>query len=236
VRTAPGAHVGYVMGVGDQIPEAIRALGIPVTLLGPDDLAFGDLSRYSTIVTGVRAYKDRTDLRAHQKRLIRYVEKGGHLVVMYNKFELNVPALSTPDGEKTSPFTPFPARVSSNRVTVEEAPVRMLRPDHPLLSQPNRITARDFEGWVQERGLYFLDALDPRYVELLSSEDPWPNNAGEKRGLLVTAQVGAGSWTYVGVGLFRQLPEGVPGAYRLLANLIAGSKSYAADESGPHPQ
>ncbi len=236
VRTAPGASVGYVMGVGDQIPEAIRALGIPVTLLGPDDLAFGDLSRYSTIVTGVRAYKDRTDLRAHHQRLMRYVESGGHLVVMYNKFELNVPALSGPDGEKVSPFTPFPARVGSNRVTVEEAPVRMLRPDQPLLCRPNRITARDFEGWVQERGLYFLDALDPRYVELLSSEDPWPNNAGEKLGLLVTAPVGAGSWTYVGVGLFRQLPEGVPGAYRLLANLIAGPRSYAADESGPHPQ
>jgi LmbE family N-acetylglucosaminyl deacetylase len=236
VRTAPGARVGYVMGVGDRIPEAIRALGIPVTLLGPDDLGFGDLSPYSTIVTGIRAYKDRTDLRAHQKRLMRYVEEGGHLVVMYNKFELNTPALPGPDGEKLSPFAPLPARVSSNRVTVEEAPVRRLRPEHPLLRQPNRITARDFEGWVQERGLYFLDALDPRYVELLSSEDPWPNNAGEKLGLLVTAPVGAGTWTYVGVGLFRQLPEGVPGAYRLLANLLAGPESYAADESGPHPQ
>jgi hypothetical protein len=155
---------------------------------------------------------------------VDYVEGGGHLVVQYNKLEFNRPSLGAPDAGATSPYAPYPALVSRNRVTVEEAPVRILAPGHRLLTTPNRITARDFEGWIQERGLYFLDAQDERYTELLASEDPWPYNAGEKRGMLVEARLGAGTWSYVGIGLFRQLPAGVPGAYRLLANLLRGTE------------
>jgi hypothetical protein len=138
--------------------------------------------------------------------------------VQYNKIgEMN----RGPGGEAASPFLPYPGRVGSGRVTVEESPVKILEPDHPLLTAPNRIVAADFDGWVQERGLYFLQPADSRYRDLLELRDPFPFNPGPKRGALVTATVGRGSWTYVGLALFRQIPAGVPGAWRLLFNLIA---------------
>jgi hypothetical protein len=108
---------------------------------------------------------------------------------------------------------------------VEEAPIHVLVPAAPELNTPNRITAKDFEGWVQERGLYFFDPRDPQYVELLSATDPWPNNPGEKKGLLTVAPLGRGTWTYVGLGLWRQLPAGTPGAYRLMANLVSRQRA-----------
>ncbi len=116
---------------------------------------------------------------------------------------------------------PYPAVVTSERITDETAPVRVLAPRHPLLAAPNRIGASDWAGWVQERGIQLLDARDPRYVELLASTDPFPNNPGEKKGLLVDAAVGKGTWTYVGLVLFREVPAGVPGGWRLLANLVS---------------
>jgi hypothetical protein len=121
--------------------------------------------------------------------------------------------------------------VSRDRITVEETPVRVLVPDARELNTPNRITAKDFEGWVQERGLYFFDANDDRYVDLLAATDPWPNNPGEKTGMLTVAPLGQGTWTYVGVGLWRQLPAGVPGAYRLMANLISKPRGAGAGTS-----
>jgi LmbE family N-acetylglucosaminyl deacetylase len=223
VSVSENARVGYVMGAGDEVASAIRQLGVPVELLDEDDLAFADLSRYTTIVTGIRAYQTRADLRTYHQRVMDYVLKGGHLVVQYNKFEFNSRGTGAPAGD--SPFAPYPAAVSSNRVSVEEAPVRILRADASVLRSPNRIVEADFQGWVQERGLYFLDARDSRYEELLSSADPWPNNPGEKKGLLTEASVGKGTWTYVGLGLFRQLPAGVPGAYRLLANLVSRARA-----------
>jgi hypothetical protein len=120
-----------------------------------------------------------------------------------------------------SPFAPYPAAVSSARVSDEDAPVRVLAPSHPFFTAPNRLGPGDWAGWVQERGLYFLEARDPRYVELVSMEDPFPYNAGLKKGALVEANVGRGTWTYVGLGLFRQIPAGTPGAWRLLANLVS---------------
>jgi len=120
-----------------------------------------------------------------------------------------------------SPWTPYTARVGRSRVTVEEAPVRVVEPEHPFFRYPNRIGAADWDGWVQERGLYFLDAKDPRYRDLLSINEPWPGNKGPKKGGLVTADYGKGTWTYVGLALFRQLPAGVPGGYRLLMNLLS---------------
>jgi hypothetical protein len=119
---------------------------------------------------------------------------------------------------------PFPGAITSNRVTVEEAPIRVLQRDTAELAFPNRILPSDFDGWVQERGLYFFGANDAQYTELLGSTDPLPNNAGEKVGLLTVARVGKGTWTYVGLGLWRQLPAGVPGAYRIMANLISKAR------------
>ncbi len=226
VRTAPEVAIGYVMGPGDAVADAIRQLGVPVSLLGPDDLAYGDLSRYSTIVTGIRAYEVRNDLRSYHPRLMRWVEAGGNLVVLYNRASFNglAPPLRPGAGEAEapdSPFAPYPASVTSNRISDETAPLKLLVPESPLFTSPNRIGPRDWEGWVQERGMQLLDARDPRYVQLLAGTDPFPKNPGEQKGLLVEATVGRGTWTYVGLALFRQLPAGTPGAYRILANLIS---------------
>jgi LmbE family N-acetylglucosaminyl deacetylase len=249
VRVAPEVSVGYVMGSGDEGPEALRQIGAPVTLLGSDDVLFGDLSRFSTIVIGVRAYQVRPELRSSQQRLIDYVRDGGHLVVQYQRADFNFlgapPPRSAASGDEAppeSPFAPYPASIAvvrivdesvrtaegrprvlqeTARITDENAPVRVLAPEHPAFTTPNRIGPADWEGWVQERGTYFLDARDPRYVELVSMSDPFPLNAGERKGALVEARVGNGTWTYVGLGLFRQLAAGTPGAYRLLANLVS---------------
>jgi LmbE family N-acetylglucosaminyl deacetylase len=227
VRTARGASVGYVMGSGDALADAVRELGVPLTLLTAEDLLFGDLSRFSTIVTGIRAYEVRPDLRSAHGRLLRWVEGGGHLVVQYNRVAFNrlSPEVAAPATEAVSPYVPFPAVVTSSRISDETAPMRLLVPGHLLLTTPNRIGPADWEGWVQERGIQFLAARDPRYVELLASTDPFPGNPGEKQGILVDAQLGRGTWTYVGLALFRQVPAGVPGGWRLLANLVSRPRS-----------
>ena len=229
VKADPRATVGYVMGAGDEVAAGLRQLGVSLTMLTPDDIAYGDLSRYSTIVTGIRAYQTRPELKSQHLRLMKYVEEGGNLVVQYNKFEFNwasepprAVGFSPRRGARAdSPFAPYPAVVSDNRITDENAPVKVLDPANPVLTAPNRIGPEDWQGWVQERGLYFLDAHDPHYVELISMTDPFPKNPGEKKGALVVAPVGMGTWTYVGLGLWRQIPAGTPGAYRLLANLVS---------------
>jgi len=210
VKTAPNLRVGYIMGVGDDVPPALEQLGVDVRLLGADDLAWGDLSRFSAIVTGVRAYERRDDLRANNSRLLEYVHSGGTLIVQYNKFEFN-----------QAQYGPYPAKVSSERVTDEFAPVSQLDPDSPLFNTPNRLDQSTWKNWVQERGLYFLGERDPRYKDLVAIEEPFPYNKGEKRGALVEAQYGKGRWIYVGLGLWRELPAGVDGAYMLLANLVS---------------
>jgi hypothetical protein len=198
------------MGVGDQVPPAIEQLGASVELIGPDELSAGDLSRYHVIVTGVRAYERRADLRANNHRLNQYAERGGTVLVQYNKFEFN-----------DAQYGPYAAKVSADRVTDENATVEVLVPDHPVFTRPNRIGADTWKGWVQERGLYFLGDRDPRYVDLVQLEDPFPFNAGPKTGALVEARVGKGRWIYIGLGLWRQLPAGTEGAYQLLANLLS---------------
>lgn len=216
VAIAP-VTVGYVMGVGDEIPMAIRQLGAKLSFLTTEDLAEGDLSQYDVIMTGVRAYLNRDDLRSYNHRLLDYVSSGGTLLVQYNKFEFN-----------RAQWGPYPKKVSRNRITVEEAPIDILVPDHPVFNAPNKITEDDWDGWVQERGLYFLDPEgDPHYTELLASEDPWEFNEGIKTGMLVEAEYGEGRWIYIGLGLFRQLPAGVPSAYKLFANLLSLSKAGA---------
>jgi LmbE family N-acetylglucosaminyl deacetylase len=210
VTIAPGVRVGYVMGVGDQVPQALVQLGAAVDLITAEQLASGDLAKYSVIVTGVRAYERRPDLRANNQRLISYAERGGTVLVQYNKFEFN-----------DAQYGPYPAKVSASRVTDENAPIEVLVPSDPVFSTPNRLGAETWTGWVQERGLYFLGEKDARYVDLVRSTDPFEYNRGAKSGALVEARVGAGRWVYIGLGLWRQLPAGTVGAYRLMANLIS---------------
>jgi hypothetical protein len=210
LKTAPNLTVGYVMGVGDAVPPAIEQIGAKVEMIGAEDLAWGNLSRFSTIVTGVRAYERRGDLRAENSRLLDYVRDGGTLIVQYNKTEFN-----------QAQYGPWDAKVSSERATDEFAPVRLLAPADPLFNAPNKITDATWQNWVQERGLYFLGEHDSRYRDLIAIDEPFPYNRGEKHGALVSAQYGRGHWVYVGLGLWRELPAGVDGAYQLLANLIS---------------
>ena len=210
VALEPGLRVGYVDGVGDAVPPAIEQLGAELEHLTADQLAYGDLSGFDVIVTGVRAYERNPDLRANNDRLLDYVEAGGTLIVQYNKFEFN-----------EAQYGPYPVRVSRARVTDESAPVRILALDHQLFGVPNEISDATWDDWVQERGLYFLGDKDPAYADLVELSDPFPSNPGVKRGALVEARYGEGRWLYVGLGLWRQLPAGTTGAYQLLANLLS---------------
>ena len=216
VSVKPNLTVGYVMGVGDEVPAALEQLGVTLAMITPDDLAWGDLSHYDVIMTGVRAYERRADLRAYNHRLIDYAKAGGTVIVQYNKFEFN-----------DAQYGPYAAKVGRERVTDENAEMRLLAPQHPVFNSPNAIGRADWAGWVQERGLYFLDndARDPQYTDLIEFTDPFAYNQGAKRGALVEAKVGKGRWIYVGIGLWRQLPAGTDGAYRLMANLISLSRN-----------
>ncbi len=212
VSVAPNLSVGYVMGVGDEVPAALEQLGVKLSMITPDELAWGDLSKYQVIMTGVRAYERRSDLRAYNQRLLDYAGAGGTVIVQYNKFEFN-----------DAQYGPYPARVGRERVTDENAEMKLLDPAHPVFNAPNRISRADWANWVQERGLYFLDEAgrDPQYKDLIEFTEPFPYNQGSKRGALVEARVGQGRWLYVGLGLWRQLPAGTDGAYRLMANLLS---------------
>ena len=210
VAIAPDLLVGYVEGVGDAVPPAIEQLGARLEFIDADDLAWGDLSRFDVIVTGVRAYERRQDLRANNDRLLEYADSGGTVIVQYNKFEFN-----------QAQYGPYPAVVSRNRVTDEAAPIRVLANDHPVFAWPNPVGPATWEQWVQERGLYFLGERDDRYADLVELEDTFEYNPGLKRGALVEAHPGRGRWIYVGLGLWRQLPAGTTGAYALLANLLS---------------
>jgi hypothetical protein len=206
-------RVGYIAGAGDQVSEAIRQMGCNLTLLTDEDLAGGDLSSYDAIVVGVRAYNIRDSLRANQQRLLKYVEQGGTMIVQYN----------VADGRATGveSIGPYPITLSRERVTVEDSKVTFLDPNSPLLNQPNRITEADFAGWVQERGLYFSTKWDPRYKTVIECHDP-----GEQPmpGGMLTTRYGKGVYIFTGYSWFRQLPAGVPGAYRIFANLLSAGK------------
>jgi hypothetical protein len=219
VKVPAGLTVGYVMGVGDQVPPALEQLGVSVVQLNEAALASGDLSGFDAIITGVRAYERRKDLRVYNHRLIEYAKDGGTVIVQYNKYEFN-----------RAQYGPYPAKVSSDRVTDEHSPVTVLMPSHPVFNKPNVITSSAWDGWVQERGLYFLGERDDRYVDLVALMDPFELNKGQKRGVLVEGAVGKGRWIYVGLGLWRELPAGVDGAYQLLANLVSLGKTEGSHE------
>jgi hypothetical protein len=197
------------MGAGDEIPTVLSSVGVNVNLITPQELASGDLGRYHTIIVGIRAYDVRTDIREQNRRLLDYVNRGGALIVQYNQ---SVALFNAGN------YTPWPATLSNARVSVEEQPVEILAPEERILSFPNKIDAKEFDGWVQERGLYFMSQWDDHFKPLLSSHDPGepPQNGG-----LLIARYGQGTYIYSGYAFFRQLPAGVPGAIRLFVNLIS---------------
>jgi LmbE family N-acetylglucosaminyl deacetylase len=209
LRVDRDVRVGYVTGIGDEMPAALGQIGAQVTVLTADDLASGDLTRFDTIVAGTRAYAVRDDLRRHNGRLLDWVNGGGNLVVLYN----------TPEFDPRQ-FAPYGATLpqDAEEVSEEDAPVTLLAPQHPLLSGPNRITAADFDGWIEQRGSKFFSSWDDRFVPLVESHD---HGQAPQRGGWLTTTFGKGRWTYMAYALHRQVPYGVPGAYRILANLIA---------------
>ncbi|HLG15892.1 MAG TPA: PIG-L family deacetylase [Blastocatellia bacterium] len=215
VKVAAGLLVGYIEGAGDDFAAALTRLGVNVKTIDASELASGDLSRFDVIVTGIRVYEVRPDVVANNGRLLDYVKRGGTLIVQYNKNEY-----------ATGSFAPYPVKMRQtgmpDRVTDETASVMLLDPTHPLFNHPNKITERDFEGWVQERGTYFLSEWDPQFKPLMASHDPGedPKQGGE-----LIAKYGAGYYVYTGYAWFRQLPVGVPGAYRLIANLVSLPKT-----------
>jgi LmbE family N-acetylglucosaminyl deacetylase len=212
VRLAPSLTVGYVMGTGDEVPAALRGLGATVELLDTDQLAWGDLSRFDAIVIGVRAYDNREDLRANNKRVLDYASAGGTVIVQYNR------------GNTWTQYAPFPTGFSNTRVTDENGEVQVLASDDPVFHYPNEIGASAWANWVQERGTYFIVPKDPRYTDLIQINEPFEHNLGWKKGALVSASVGKGRWIFVGLGLWRQVAAGTDGAFQLLANLASRGK------------
>ncbi len=215
VKVPKDLKVGYIMGAGDDIPTVLEQIGMNVTMIPADKLASEDLSKYQTIVLGIRAYDTQKDVIANNKRLLDYVQAGGRLVVQYN----TLGSFGVPIDFNSGKYTPYPATLSRARVSVEEAPVAILDPANPIFHSPNEITQKDFEGWVQERGLYFMSQWDSNFTPLLESHDP---GESEQKGGLLVAHYGKGIYIYTGYAFFRQLPAGVPGAVRLFVNLISG--------------
>jgi LmbE family N-acetylglucosaminyl deacetylase len=209
VKAPHDLKIGYVMGAGDDIPTVLKQVGMDVTLIPPEKIAEEDLSKYGTIVLGIRAFDTQKDVATNNKKLLDYVAAGGTLVVQYN---------AGVGDFNNGHFTPFSAELSRARVSVEEAPVEILAPEDGVFHYPNEITAHDFDGWVQERGLYFMDKWDEHFKPLLSCHDP--GESAQKGGLL-RAQYGKGTYIYTGYAFFRQLPAGVPGAVRLYVNLLS---------------
>ncbi len=209
-----GQNIGYIKGSGDEIPTSLEQIGYTVTELKDAEIIAGKLDKYDAIIIGIRAYNTVERLKFYQPKLFDYVEKGGTMIVQYNtNRRLKI------DKDK---FAPYKLNLSRDRVTVEEAEVRMLVPDHSILNYPNKITAKDFDGWVQERGLYFANEWDKeKFTAVLSANDP-----GEtpKDGGLLVARHGKGYYIYSGYSWFRELPAGVPGAYRLFTNMISIGK------------
>jgi LmbE family N-acetylglucosaminyl deacetylase len=213
VQAPHDLKIGYIMGAGDDIPTVLEQIGMNVSLISPERLATEDLSAYKTIVLGIRAYDTQKDVSANNRKLLDYVSAGGTLVVQYNSGVADF---------NSGHFTPYSAELSRARVSVEESPVDILAPEDQVFHYPNTITARDFDGWVQERGLYFMDKWDDHFKPLLSCHDPGED---AQKGGLLRAQYGKGTYIYTGYAFFRQLPAGVPGAVRLFVNLLSAKNN-----------
>tara|TARA_R110001592_G_scaffold59171_2_gene179503 strand:- start:389 stop:2929 length:2541 start_codon:yes stop_codon:yes gene_type:complete len=202
-----GQYVGYIMGSGDAVPESLTQIGYTVSILDPNTITAESLADFDAVIIGVRAYNTVDRMPFIQPDLMAYVKQGGTVIVQYNTSMRDQPEIG-----------PYPFQISRDRVTVEDAKVRILAPDHPLINGPNKITEKDFEGWVQERGLYFPNQWDEKYTAILSSNDPGdkPNDGG-----LIVGQYGEGYFVYTGYSWFRELPAGVPGAFRIFSNMIS---------------
>ncbi|HMF70011.1 MAG TPA: PIG-L family deacetylase [Flavitalea sp.] len=211
-----GKKIGYIEGAGDKVPVALKQMGYDVVILKERDISFGVLAQFDAVITGVRAYNVHPYLSGRSNELMRYVEQGGNLIVQYNTNSFAGPIAAK--------IGPYPFNVSRNRVTDQTAKVKFSLPDHPVLNYPNKITSKDFEGWIQERGIYFADQIDPHYQMPLLMADP---GEAEQNGSLIITDFGKGKFVYTGLVFFRELPAAVPGAYRLLANIIALSKKRA---------
>ena len=203
-----GQNIGYLMGAGDEIPVSLEQIGYQVTELDVKSMTAERLKGFDAVILGIRAFNTVDRLKFQKDELMEYVEKGGTVIVQYNTAHRLV----------TKDLAPYPVKLSRGRVTVEEAEIRVLKPEHHVLNYPNKITSKDFDGWVQERGLYFPEEWDENFEAILSSNDP--NEPALDGGLLV-AKYGEGYYVYTGYSWFRQLPAGVPGAYRLFTNLIS---------------
>jgi LmbE family N-acetylglucosaminyl deacetylase len=208
VKVAAGLKVGYVMGSGDEVPEAIRQLGVAVELLSPEQVATSDLSRFTTIVLGIRAYAVRDDVRKNNRRLLDFVQNGGTLIVQYN----------TPEFDHNYGPYPYTMTVRTEEVSEENSPVRILRPEHPTFRTPNPITAADFDGWTEQRGSKFWMTWSREYLALLETHD---TGQAPQEGGWLEARYGKGLYIYCAYAWYRQLPAGVPGAFRLFANLLS---------------
>ncbi len=208
VKVASGLKVGYVMGSGDEVPEAIRQLGVPLELLSAEELASGDLSRFTTIMLGIRAYAAREDVKKHNARLLDFVKRGGTLIVQYN----------TPEFDHNYGPYPYTMTARTEEVSEENSPVRLLKPDHPMFRSPNAITLSDFEGWTEQRGSKFWMTWSPEYTPLIETHD---TGQAPQEGGWLEARYGQGLYVYCAYAWYRQLPAGVPGAYRLFANLLS---------------
>ncbi|MFY0690159.1 MAG: PIG-L family deacetylase [Cyclobacteriaceae bacterium] len=214
-----GELVGYIMGAGDDVPGSLINMGYQVEMLQKDDVLTENLAQYDAIVLGVRAFNTLDWLAYKNKELFEYVENGGTMIVQYNTSHRLV----------TSEIAPFSLQLSRDRVTVEQAPVSILQSNHPVMSFPNKITEKDFENWVQERGLYFPNQWSDNFVPILSSNDP---GESAKEGGLLVAPYGKGYYIYSGYSWFRELPAGVPGAYRIFANMISIGKNETSLNNG----
>lgn len=203
------SKIGYIVGSGDEISECLTNMGYEVTLLTDEMLEKSDLSQFNTIITGIRAYNTRERIKFYQPRLLEYVNNGGTLIVQYN----------VSFGLQTNNIGPYPFTIGNRRITDEQAPLNFIDGSHRLINFPNKITQKDFDGWVQERGLYFAENWDDKFVPILSGNDP---GESELKGGLLVAEYGKGVFIYSGLAWFRQLPAGVPGAYRIFVNMISG--------------
>ncbi|MDB9781499.1 PIG-L family deacetylase [Winogradskyella sp.] len=206
-----GTNIGYIEGAGDVVPESLRQIGYDVTVIRPEQISPENLVNFDAIVVGIRAYNIVDALKFKQKFLLDYVNEGGNLIIQYN----------TSRGIKVDNLSPFNLKLSRDRVTDENALVRMLDPNHPILNYPNKITIQDFEGWVQERGLYFPNEWSEEFTPLLAFND---KGESSKEGSLLVAKYGKGNYIYTGLSFFREFPAGVSGAYRLFANLLSAGK------------
>jgi len=208
-----GEHIGYIMGAGDEMPTSLEQMGYTVHLINPNDISDGSLTKYGAVVLGIRAYNVVEELKFKQRFILDYVQQGGNVIVQYNT--------ANRWGNQFENIAPYALEISRDRVTNEDSEVRILAPKHPLVTFPNKITPSDFEGWVQERGLYFPDKWGREFTPILGMND---EGETEKKGSLLVAPYGKGNYIYTGLSFFRELPAGVPGAYKLFSNMLSIGK------------